>query len=231
MCVQLCGALAADGVLHQVEQRPDLLARVHAAARAAVEVAEVDAGQQTVVRRDQLADLLRRAEHALFAHGFEADRAAGEVVFVERMQDIADIRVGVAHSAVARQLALTAAVDDHARRAERHSQTRGFEHVADVFLHAFALLGGEVDEVRRVDAHGDAVLSCRRADLQRGLLAASDAAAALVLKGGKAHLCEPRGRVLAFLEAGGGEGLRVAGGAEFGFIHGAEPPFCAVRVR
>ena len=88
MGVELCGALAADGVFHQVEQRRHLLARVHAAAGAAVEVAEVDAGQQTVVRSDQLADLLCRAKHALLAHGLETDRAAGEMRLIERTQDV-----------------------------------------------------------------------------------------------------------------------------------------------
>ena len=76
-------------------------------------------------------------------------------------------------------------------------------------------------------------MPCRRAaaPILSAVLAASDAAAALVLKGGKAHLCEPRGRVLAFLEAGGGEGLGISGRAETGLSHGAAPPFCAVRVR
>ena len=231
MGVELCGALAADGVFHQVEQRRHFLARVHAAAGAAVEVAEVDAGQQTVVRRDQLADLLRRAEHALLAHGLETDRAAGEVRLIERTQDVFYVRVRISHGAVARQLALTAAVDDHARCAERHGESGGLEYIADIFLHAFALLGGEVDEIRRMDAHADAVLLCRRADLQRGLLAAAHAAAALILEGGKAHLREPCGRVLAFLEAGGCEGVGISGRAETGLSHGVSPPFCAVRAQ
>ena len=74
-------------------------------------------------------------------------------------------------------------------------------------------------------------MPCRRADLQRGLLAAAHAAAALILEGGKAHLREPCGSVLAFLEAGGCEGLGISGRAETGLSHGVSPPFCAVRAR
>ena len=63
------------------------------------------------------------------------------------------------------------------------------------------------------------------------ILAAAHAAAALILEGGKAHLREPCGSVLAFLEAGGCEGLGISGRAETGLSHGVSPPFCAVRAQ
>ena len=230
--VQSGRALMADGIFHQVKQRRDLLSGIHMPARAAVEVAEIDARQQAVVRRYQLADLLGGAEHALFAHRFQTDRTAGQMRLIQRPQDVLYVFVRVSHRAVAGQLALSAAVDDHARCTERHGQPCGFQHIADVFLHAFALLGREIDEIRRMDAHLDAVLLCRRADLERGFLAAAHATAALVFKGGQAHLREPRRRILALFEARRSKRLGVARRAELGFSHDVlSPPFCAVRAR
>lgn len=137
----------------------------------------------------------------------------------------------ISHGAVARQLALTAAVDDHARRAERHGETGGLEYIADIF--SMRSLSSE----ERLMKYGAWMLMrmpcCFAAApiFQRGLLAAAHAAAALILEGGKAHLREPCGRVLAFLEAGGCEGLGISGRAETGLSHGVSPPFCAVRAR
>ena len=86
--VQLGGTLVTDGIFHQVEQRFSLPHGCSLPARAAVEMTEVDARQQAVVRRYQLTDLLGSAEHALFAHGFQADRAAGQVSLIQRTQDV-----------------------------------------------------------------------------------------------------------------------------------------------
>ena len=123
--VQLGGTLMTDGIFHQIEQCFHFLAGVHMAARAAVEMTEVDARQQAVIGSHQLADLLGSAEHALFAHGFQTDRAAGQVSLIQLTQDVFYVFVRVAHGAVTGQLALTAAVHDHACCAKRHSQPRG----------------------------------------------------------------------------------------------------------
>ena len=230
--VQLGGTLVTDGIFHQIEQRSHFLAGVHMAARAAVEMTEVDARQQAVIGSHQLADLLGSAEHALFAHGFQADRAAGQVSLIQRTQDVFYVFVRVAHGAVTGQLALTAAVHDHACCAKRHSQPRSLQHIADVFLHALALLGREIDEIRRMNAHLNAVLLGCRTDFEGGLLAAAHAASALVFKGGQAHLREPRRRILALFEARRSKRLGVARRAELGFSHDVlSPPFCAVRAR
>ena len=230
--VQLGGTLVTDGIFHQVEQRFHCLTGVHVPARAAVEMTEVDARQQAVIGSYQLADLLGSAEHALFAHGFQADRAAGQVSLIQRTQDVFYVFVRVAHGAVTGQLALTAAVHDHACCANRHSQPRGLQHIADVFLHALALLGREIDEIRRMNAHLNAVLLGCRTDFEGGLLAAAHAASALVFKGGQAHLREPRRRILALFEARRSKRLGVARRAELGFSHDVlSPPFCAVRAR
>ena len=230
--VQLGGTLVTDGIFHQVEQRFHFLTGVHVPARAAVEMTEVDARQQAVIGSYQLADLLGSAEHALFAHGFQADRAAGQVSLIQRTQDVFYVFVRVAHGAVTGQLALTAAVHDHACCAKRHSQPRGLQHITDVFLHALALLGREIDEIRRMNAHLNAVLLGCRTDFEGGLLAAAHAASALVFKGGQAHLREPRRRILALFEARRSKRLGVARRAELGFSHDVlSPPFCAVRAR
>ena len=230
--VQLGGTLVTDGIFHQVEQRFHFLTGVHVPARAAVEMTEVDARQQAVIGSHQLADLLGSAEHALFAHGFQADRAAGQVRLIQRTQDVFYVFVRVAHGAVTGQLALTAAVHDHTRCAKRHSQPRGLQHITDIFLHALALLGREIDEIRRMNAHLNAVLLGCRTDFEGGLLAAAHAASALILKRGQSHLCEPCRRILALLEACGGKRLRVARRTEFRLSHDVlSPPFCAVRAR
>ena len=70
-----------------------------------------------------------------------------------------------------------------------------------------------------MNAHLNAVLLGCRTDFEGGLLAAAHAASALILKRGQSHLCEPCRRILAFLEACGGNDSELPGRTEFRLSH------------
>ena len=203
-----------DGIFHQIQHLRKFCFGRAFAAGAGIEVAEINAGQQAVIQRDQLEDLLSRADDALLPHGFQADgcRVSG---LLDRVQDVAHVFLGVFKRFGARLLAHAAGVHDDAVSAQPGRGLAGGQHIADIFLHALLVPIGQVNVVGGVQRHGNAILRRLRGDFARGRFANIYASAALVFIGIEPHIVQPARSVGRGFKTRVGKRLCVARRAEF----------------
>ena len=218
MGVEVLCPLAAQSVFQQVQQGREVLGPVHAALSAGVEMAEVDAGQQSLVQLTDAADLLLIAQNVDLAHGLDAHAHMVQPFGFQRLEGLPQVQQGVLHGNLPLHARQAAAVDHDAVAPQPVTAAGRFDDIFAVFGDAFLAVARQIDIIGGVEGHDNALLLCRRADGAGGVLAHVDAPATLIFITVQPHLPQPLGRVDAAL-IGFGKAVAVAGGAKKRFVH------------
>ena len=190
-------------------------------------MAEVDAGEETLIHGAQLQHLVQIPQLVYFPHGLGAQNDVPEALVVTGGHHLPKGSEGDVLGLPPRPLHEGPGVDDHPLRSHPLGHPAGGGDVADGLLQRLGVGVCQVNKVGGVEGEGDARLPGACPHRSCGLLPHVDALAALVFVAIEAQRGNPAGGV-----GGGlvdfGEALRIARGAEPG-AHRKGLPFPSRR--